>query len=91
MTMQTNGDMTFDEFRAFLSETLGVAEAALTPDTHFLADLAVDSLKMVELMLQFELQLGTKVSSDAAWDILTVGDAYEFYQQQVQATPAAGA
>jgi acyl carrier protein len=38
---------------------------------------------MVELMLQFELQLGRKVSADAAWDILTVGDAYRFYQNQV--------
>ncbi|MFN2183821.1 MAG: acyl carrier protein [Anaerolineae bacterium] len=83
MTMETNGDMTFDEFKHFLSDTLGVAEATLSPDTHFLSDLAVDSLKMVELMLQFELQLGRKVSADAAWDILTVGDAYKFYQNQL--------
>jgi hypothetical protein len=34
-------------------------------------------------MLQFELQLGRKVSADAAWDILTVGDAYKFYQNQL--------
>jgi acyl carrier protein len=83
MTGEQDGKMTFEEFRSFLSETLGVAKAALNPDTHFLADLAVDSLKMVELMLQFELQLGRKVSADAAWDILTVGDAYRFYQKQL--------
>jgi acyl carrier protein len=83
MTMETKGNMTFDEFRGFLSETLGVAEAALDLDTHFLSDLAVDSLKMVELMLQFELQLGSKVDADAAWDILTVGDAFKFYRNQV--------
>jgi acyl carrier protein len=83
MTGKQDGHMTFDEFREFLSETLGVAEATLHPDTHFLADLAVDSLKMVELMLQFELQLGRRVSADAAWDILTVGDAYKFYQNQL--------
>ena len=83
MTSKPDGNMNFDEFRGFLSDTLGVAEATLRPDTHFLADLAVDSLKMVELMLQFELQLGRKVSADAAWDILTVGDAYKFYKNQV--------
>ncbi|MFN2291824.1 MAG: acyl carrier protein [Anaerolineae bacterium] len=83
MTHETDGDMTFDEFRGFLSDTLGVAEVTLDRDTHFLADLAVDSLKMVELMLQFELQLGRKVSADAAWDILTVGDAYRYYQNQL--------
>ena len=83
MTSKPDGDMTFDEFRGFLSETLGVAEVTLRPDTHFLSDLAVDSLKMVELMLQFELQLGRKVSADAAWDILTVGDAFKFYRSQI--------
>ena len=88
MTMEPKGKMTFDEFRGFLSETLGVAEATLSPDTHFLNDLAVDSLKMVELMLQFELQLGRKVSADAAWDILTVGDAYKFYHNQLAGVPA---
>ena len=88
MTTETQGNMTFDEFRGFLSETLGVAEATLDPDTHFLSDLAVDSLKMVELMLQFELQLGRKVSADAAWDILTVGDAFRFYQNQAADGPA---
>ena len=82
MTRKADGNMTFDEFRGFLSETLGVAEVTLDRDTHFLSDLAVDSLKMVELMLQFELQLGRKVSADAAWDILTVGDAYKYYQNQ---------
>ncbi len=82
MTSELGGNMTFDEFRGFVSDTLGVAAVTLNPDTHFLADLAVDSLKMVELMLQFELQLGRRVSADAAWDILTVGDAYKFYQNQ---------
>ncbi len=88
MTSSPDGNMTFDEFRGFLSDTLGVAEVTLRPDTHFLSDLAVDSLKMVELMLQFELQLGRKVSADAAWDILTVGDAYKFYQNQLGAAAA---
>ncbi|NIV29031.1 MAG: acyl carrier protein [Anaerolineae bacterium] len=88
MTSKPDGNMSFDEFRGFLSDTLGVAEATLDADTHFLSDLAVDSLKMVELMLQFELQLGRKVSADAAWDILTVGDAYKFYQRQAGVAPA---
>ncbi len=88
MSSNVDGNMTFEEFRGFLSETLGVAMPTLQRDTHFLADLAVDSLKMVELMLQFELQLGRKVSADAAWDILTVGDAYNFYQKQLEAAPA---
>jgi acyl carrier protein len=76
--------LSFDEFRQFVAETLGVVEGALTPETHFLNDLAVESLKLLELMLQFELQLGRPVSPDAAWEILTVGDAYSYYLRQAE-------
>jgi acyl carrier protein len=73
--------LSFDEFRRFLSDTLGVAEAALIPDANLLIDLAIDSIKMVEMVLQIERQLGitVPVPSDAVWEILTVGDAYDYY------------
>ncbi len=72
----------FDEFRDFLSETLGVAPEALTPEAHFMYDLGIESLKLVELMLQLENVLGRKISLDTAWEIQTVGDAYRFYTEQ---------
>jgi len=81
--------LSFEEFRWFLSDTLGVAEVVLTPDAHFLNDLAIDSLKLVELMLQFEVRLGRRVPSDAAWEILTVGDAYDYYVNQLRSGSAA--
>lgn len=76
--------MSFDEFRGFLSDTLGIAKVALTPDVSFLNDLGVDSLKLVDLMLQFELQLGMSVPSEVAWEIQTVEDAYKYYVEQFQ-------
>ena len=84
MSDDHNGQFTFTEFQSFLSETLGVAESSLTPDAHFLIDLALDSLRLVELMLQFEKQLGVTVSANAAWDLQTVGDAYDLYLAQAQ-------
>lgn len=74
--------LTFDEFRHFLAETIGMREEFLTPEASLLNDLAIDSLKLVELILQFELQLGVSIPSSAAWDIETVGDAYRFYVNQ---------
>lgn len=74
--------LSFDEFRQFLSDNLGVAAVALDRDASFLGDLAVDSLKLVELILQFELQLGIDIPTDAAWEIQTVGDAYDYYVRQ---------
>ena len=35
----------FDEFRQFLSDHLAVAKEVLTPETNFLYDLAIESLK----------------------------------------------
>lgn len=73
----------FDDFRHFLSDTLGVAEETLTPEAHFLYDLAIESLTLVELLLQLELRLGRKIPLDTAWAIETVGDAYRFYTDQM--------
>jgi acyl carrier protein len=74
----------FEDFRHFLSETLGVAEEALTPEAHFTYDLGIESLTLVELMLQLELRLGRKIPLDTAWAIETVGDAYRYYVDQVK-------
>jgi acyl carrier protein len=76
--------LSFDEFKAFLSEIFGVAAIVLDHDTHFMGDLAVDSLKLVEMILQFEIELGIEVPTDAAWEIQTVGDAYNYYIAQVK-------
>lgn len=70
---------TFAEFRSFLSEQLGVAESLLGPETNFLNDLAIESLKLLELVFQIEQQLGQRVPTEAAWDLQTVGDAYDLY------------
>lgn len=82
--MVTATAMSFDEFQRFLSDTLGIAEVALTPGASFLSDLGVDSLKLVDLMLQFELQLGLSIPSEVAWEIRTVDDAYNYYIRQSQ-------
>jgi acyl carrier protein len=76
--------MTFEEFKTFLSDIIGIAPVAIDRDTHFMGDLAVDSLKLVEMILQFELELGIEVPTDAAWEIQTVGDAYNYYIGQAQ-------
>ena len=74
----------FEEFRGFLSDQLGISEEVLTRDTSFMNDLAIESLKLVELILQLERQLGQRIPSDAAWEIQTVGDAYELYVRLVR-------
>jgi acyl carrier protein len=79
---EQNQPLSFDEFRQFLSDTLGVADYALQPETSLLYELGIESLKMVELMVQLEQHLGMRITSDAAWEIGTVEDAYKFYLSQ---------
>ncbi len=82
MTLPESGS--FEDFRAFLSDVLGVSEDSLTPEAHFMYDLGIESLKLVELLLQFELRLGRKVPLDVAWDLETVGQAYAYFKQQAE-------
>jgi len=72
--------MTFDEFRKMLAQRLGMPEAKFQPKATFLDDLGIDSIRMVELLLEFE-GMGVKVPIEKAWEIQTVEDAYNFYQQ----------
>ena len=73
------GKLSFIEFQPFLSNALSISEEELVPEASLLNDLAVDSLKLVELMLRFENQLGVSIPSQDAWEINTVGDAYTYY------------
>jgi len=53
-------------------------EEKFTPKASFLDDLGVDSIRMVELVLEFE-RIGIKIPPESVWDIQTGGDAYDFY------------
>ena len=72
--------VSFDEFKQILSEVLMVSPERLAPEAYFITDLAVDSIRMVELLLRVE-ELGLQIPPEAAWEIQTVGDAYNYYLQ----------
>jgi acyl carrier protein len=74
----------FDDFRAALAEAFSVPVEQLTADTDFLHDLAFDSLRMLELGMLFE-RLGVAMPMELAWDIRTVGNAYDYYVRAVAA------
>lgn len=78
MSQTTAKPMTFEEFKKVLAEVLLVSEEKLTPEASFLNDLAVDSIRWLEMALTIE-KLGVQLSAEALWDIKTVGDAYQYY------------
>ncbi|MGI8450468.1 MAG: acyl carrier protein [Streptosporangiaceae bacterium] len=76
----------FDDFRAELAEVFAVPVADLHADTDFFHDLAFDSLRMLQLGLLFE-RLGQEMPAELAWDIRTVGNAYEHYARAAAGRP----
>ena len=76
---ENKGILWFEEFRDAMAESLIMNPEQLTPEAHFITDLAVDSIRFVELYLKFQ-EMGIEIPEDAVWEIQTVGDAYNYYK-----------
>lgn len=70
--------LTFDEFREKLAIVFELPVESLRSDAHFLEDLALDSLRMLQLGIALEY-LGVGMPDEMAWEIQTVGEAYAYY------------
>ncbi len=77
---QQKKPLLFDDFKHILADELQIEESKIVPEASFLDDLLVDSIKQVELMLRFE-EMGFTIPLESAWDVKTVGDAYNLYAQ----------
>jgi acyl carrier protein len=73
--------VTFEEFRHVVAQELQVEEDKVTLEASFLGDLFADSLRLVQLMLRLE-EMGIDIPMERAWQVETVGDAYELYAAQ---------
>lgn len=63
------------EVKKIIVEQLGVDEAQVTPEAHFIDDLGADSLDTVELIMAFEEKFGVEVPDEDAEKLTTVGAA----------------
>jgi len=72
--------VSFEEFKHILAEQLKVEEGKVTKEASFIEDLMVDSIQLVDLMLTLE-EMGIQIPLEAAWDVETVGDAYQVYKK----------
>ena len=84
--------MPFEEFRRLVARELQVEESKVVAEASFVDDLAADSIRLVEMMLRLADQ-GITIPMEDAWNVRTVGDAYEVYSRHLGAGapgPAAG-
>ena len=72
------GQVTFEEFRRAIAQELQVDEDQVIREASFVEDLYADSLKLVRLLLRME-EMGLAIPMERAWEVETVGDAYQLY------------
>ncbi len=78
----SEGHATFEEFRRVIAQELQVEEGRVVPGASFVEDLFADSVQLVKLMLCME-EMGIGIPMERAWEIETVGDAYQLYRANV--------
>jgi acyl carrier protein len=75
--MPTKTDIQAD-LAAIVEEIAGVPAADVQLDKEFIADLDVDSLSMVEIVVAAEEKFGVRIPDDQVKNLRTVGDAVDY-------------
>lgn len=67
-----------EKVKAIIVDQLGVNEADVSSDAHFVDDLGADSLDTVELVMKFEEDFDIEIPDEDAEKIQTVQDAISY-------------
>jgi acyl carrier protein len=69
------------ELAEIVEEVAGVPADDVQTDKQFVADLDVDSLSMVEIVVAAEEKFGVRIPDDEVKNLKTVGDAVSFIEK----------
>ena len=73
-----------EKVKQLISEQLGIDEADITPNAHFIDDLGADSLDQVELVMALEEAFDFEVSDEDAEKMLTVQSAIDYVDRHAK-------
>ena len=68
------------DLATIVEEIAGVPAADVQPDKEFIADLDVDSLSMVEIVVAAVEKFGVRIPDDQVKNLRTVGDAVSYIE-----------
>jgi acyl carrier protein len=69
------------ELAAIVEDIAGVPADEVQLDKEFIADLDVDSLSMVEIVVAAEEKFGVRIPDDEVKNLKTVGDAVSYIER----------
>ncbi len=68
-----------------LVEQLGLKKEEITMDSRFVEDFEMDSLDMVEMLIDLEKETGIKIPNEDAKDLTTVGKLIAYLEEKKNA------
>ena len=74
-----------EKVKQIIVEQLGVDEAEVKPEAHFVDDLGADSLDVVELIMALEEEFGLEIRDEDAEKLTTVQQAVEYIDTHAKA------
>ncbi len=70
--------MIFEKIKKVISEQTGIDENEIKMESTFTEDLNIDSLDMVELVMELEEEYGIEIDEDDADKIKTIADVVNY-------------
>ncbi|MBL4657628.1 MAG: acyl carrier protein [Flavobacteriales bacterium] len=68
------------KIRSIIVDITGVDEIEITPETNFKNDLGLDSLDMVEVIMEFECEFSIDINTGDIRKMATVADAVAYIE-----------
>ncbi len=76
-------DEVFERIKIIVADKLGIEEDEISLNSELVEDLGADSLDLVDLVMAFEDEFGTKVEDDEIESITTVEDIVKYIKKKM--------
>jgi len=81
--MGKNKDKITERVKTILTDKLGIAETAVTPDANLSRDLGIDSLDYAELIMEFEQEFDIRIPYQDTELLVSVKDVEEYIRSNI--------
>ena len=68
----------FEKIRDVISEKMGIDKEKITMESSFVGDLNIDSISMIDLIMELEDEYGIEFDEDQADSIKTIADVIDY-------------